>query len=94
METLIQHCKLLTVYGHIQYQFNGTKHCWSQANTKNMNLKSDNLDTTLMQHIAHQIKIGTFLLLVKLCLYLLNVVVLSRNTHSIDTTLCGHVASF
>jgi len=60
METLIQHCKLLTVYGHIQYQFNGTKHCWSQANTKNMNLKSDNLDTTLMQHIAHQIKIGTF----------------------------------
>jgi len=45
-----------------------------------------------MQHIAHQIKIGTLLHLIKLCLYLLNVVVLSRNTHSIDTTLCGRVA--
>jgi len=58
-----------------------------------MNLKRDNLDTTLMQHIAHQVKLLTFLLLIQLCLYLLNVVVLNQSTHSIDTTLCGRVAN-
>jgi len=46
-----------------------------------------------MQHIAHQVKLVTFLLLIQLCLYLLNVVVLKQSTHSIGTTLCGGVAN-
>jgi hypothetical protein len=80
------------IYGQYQYQSNATECFCNQANSEHLNLKSDNLDTTLKQHITHQVKIVTFLLFRKLCLSVLNAVVLSQSTHSIDTTLCGRVA--
>jgi hypothetical protein len=80
------------IYGHSQYQFNATERFCSQSITEHLNFKSDNLDTTLMQHITHQFKIVTFLLLRKPFLSILNIVVLSQSTHSTDTNFRGRVA--